>query len=235
MELTTLIITLSILIVINLLGVFYSYLITIKGFLNPIKLQSRSYKANILKKRLPLILFNLLTLILVTGIGLYFFADYIISDFISLEWIIVEVLFVLFIDDFYFYFFHRFMHENKYIYRKIHSIHHRATTPFPSEYLYTHPLEWMGGMPGPFIGILLLGGVSIYSFWLLLIIRNLHELDIHSGLKSNPLIKYFPFAGTNEHHDLHHSIFDGNYASSFVFLDKVFKTDIKSKPRFYNR
>ena len=235
MELTTLIITLSILIVINLLGIFYSYLITIKGFLNPIKLQSRSYKANILKKRLPLILFNLLTLILVTGIGLYFFADYIISDFISLEWIIVEVLFVLFIDDFYFYFFHRFMHENKYIYRKIHSIHHRATTPFPSEYLYTHPLEWMGGMPGPFIGILLLGGVSIYSFWLLLIIRNLHELDIHSGLKSNPLIKYFPFAGTNEHHDLHHSIFDGNYASSFVLLDKVFKTDIKSKPRFYNR
>ena len=235
MELTTLIITLSILIVINLLGIFYSYLITIKGFLNPIKLQSRSYKANILKKRLPLILFNLLTLILVTGIGLYFFADYIISDFISLEWIIVEVLFVLFIDDFYFYFFHRFMHENKYIYRKIHSIHHRATTPFPSEYLYTHPLEWMGGMPGPFIGILLLGGVSICSFWLLLIIRNLHELDIHSGLKSNPLIKYFPFAGTNEHHDLHHSIFDGNYASSFVFLDKVFKTDIKSKPRFYNR
>ena len=127
------------------------------------------------------------------------------------------------------------MHENKYIYSKIHKIHHRASTPFPSEYLYTHPLEWMIGMIGPFIGITLLGGVSIYSFWLLLIIRNVHELDIHSGLKSNFLIKKFPFSGTNEHHDLHHSILDGNYASSFTFLDKIFKTDIKIKPKFYNR
>ena len=90
-------------------------------------------------------------------------------------------------------------------------------------------------MIGPFIGITVLGGVSVYSFWLLLIIRNIHELDIHSGLKSNFLIKFFPFSGSNEHHDLHHSILDGNYASSFTFLDKIFKTEIKTRPRFYNK
>ena len=88
-------------------------------------------------------------------------------------------------------------------------------------------------MIGPFIGIFLLQGVSIYSFWLILIIRNLHELDIHSGLKSSYLTKYFPFSGTNEHHDLHHSILDGNYASSFSFWDKMFKTEISLKPKFY--
>ncbi len=234
MEITSIIITLSILISANIFGLALSYVITTRGFLNYNKLQSRSYKEDIFKKRLPLIMFNLFTLVLVTALGLYFFSSYIIRDYISMEWVVFEVLIVLFIDDIYFYFFHRLMHENRYLYRKIHSIHHRATTPFPSEYLYTHPLEWMGGMPGPFIGMLLLGGISVYSFWLLLIIRNIHELDIHSGLKSNKLIKFFPFAGTNEHHDLHHSKFDGNYASSFTFLDRIFNTQIKSKPKFYN-
>ena len=234
MEINSIIVTLSIMFLTNFFGLVYSYLITSKEFLISLKLQSRSYKENILKKRLPLILFNLFTLILVTGLGLYFFSNYIIRDFISINWLFLEVIVVLFVDDIYFYFFHRFMHENRYVYKKIHSIHHRATTPFPSEYLYTHPLEWMGGMPGPFIGMLLLGGISTYSFWALLVIRNLHELDIHSGIKSNIIVKFLPFLGTNEHHDLHHSKFDGNYASTFIFLDKIFKTKIKSKPRFYN-
>ena len=235
MELTTLITTLSILLIINILGIIYSYLIVNNKILYSIKLQTRPHKIENFYSRVPLIIFNLFILIAVTGLGLYFFSDYIIREFRNFSWTITEVMVVLLIDDVYFYFYHRLMHENKYIYRKIHKIHHRASTPFPSEYLYTHPLEWMIGMIGPFIGITLLGGVSIYSFWLLLIIRNVHELDIHSGLKSNFLIKYFPLSGTNEHHDLHHSILDGNYASSFTFLDKLFNTEIKTKPKFYNR
>jgi len=235
MELTTLITTLSILLIINILGIIYSYLIVNNKILYSIKLQTRPHKIENFYSRVPLIIFNLFILIAVTGLGLYFFSDYIIREFRNFSWTITEVMVVLLIDDVYFYFYHRLMHENKYIYRKIHKIHHRASTPFPSEYLYTHPLEWMIGMIGPFIGIILLGGISIYSFWLLLIIRNVHELDIHSGLKSNFLIKYFPLSGTNEHHDLHHSILDGNYASSFTFLDKLFNTEIKTKPKFYNR
>ena len=172
-------------------------------------------------------------LIILNCIGLYYFKEYYIKEHTSMLITFFEVLFILIVDDMFFYVLHRLMHENKYIYRKIHKIHHRASTPFPSEYLYTHPLEWMTGMIGPFIGIFLLQGVSIYSFWLILIIRNLHELDIHSGLKSSYLTKYFPFSGTNEHHDLHHSILDGNYASSFSFWDKMFKTEISEKPKFY--
>ena len=235
MELTTLITTLSILLIINILGIIYSYLIVNNKILYSIKLQTRPHKIENFYSRVPLIIFNLFILVTVTGLGLYFFSDYIIREYRNFSWTITEVMVVLLIDDVYFYFYHRLMHENKYIYRKIHKIHHRASTPFPSEYLYTHPLEWMIGMIGPFIGIALLGGISIYSFWLLLIIRNVHELDIHSGLKSNFLIKYFPLSGTNEHHDLHHSILDGNYASSFTFLDKLFNTEIKTKPKFYNR
>ena len=215
--------TLLILITINISGVVYSYLIINNGFLKSSKLQNRPHKIENFYNRLPLIGFNFFILLIVTGLGLYFFDNYIIKEYNNLGLFVFEILIVLLIDDIYFYFYHRLMHENKYIYRKIHKIHHRASTPFPSEYLYTHPLEWMIGMIGPFLGILLLQGVSIYAFWLVLIIRNIHELDIHSGLKSNFLIKYFPFSGTNEHHDLHHSVLDGNYSSSFTFWIKFLK------------
>ena len=225
--------TLLLMLSINLLGLLYSYLIIKTNIFKRFKLQNRPHKLKNFYKRLPLILFNLLILLLVTGLGLFYMSDYIIGSFNTIWIMIFEVIIVLMIDDIFFYLFHRMMHENKYIYQKIHKIHHRASTPFPSEYLYTHPLEWMTGMIGPFIAIFLLQGVSIYSFWLILIIRNLHELDIHSGLKSSYLTKYFPFSGTNEHHDLHHAIIDGNYASSFSFWDKMFKTEISSKPKFY--
>ena len=225
--------TLSLMLTINLLGLLYSYLIIKTNIFKRFKLQDRPHKLKNFYNRLPLILFNLFILLSVTGFGLYYMSDYIISSFYSIWRMIFEIIIVLIIDDIFFYLFHRMMHQNRYIYKKIHKIHHRASTPFPSEYLYTHPLEWMTGMIGPFIGIFLLQGVSIYSFWLILIIRNLHELDIHSGLKSSYLTKYFPFSGTNEHHDLHHSILDGNYASSFSFWDKMFKTEISTKPKFY--
>ena len=165
MELTTLITTLSILLIINILGIIYSYLIVNNKILYSIKLQTRPHKIENFYSRVPLIIFNLFILVTVTGLGLYFFSDYIIREYRNFSWTITEVMVVLLIDDVYFYFYHRLMHENKYIYRKIHKIHHRASTHFPSEYLYTHPLEWMIGMIGPFIGIALLGGISIYSFW----------------------------------------------------------------------
>ena len=64
MEINSIIVTLSIMLLTNVFGLVYSYLITSKGFLNSSKLQSRSYKEDILKKRLPLILFNLFFLIM---------------------------------------------------------------------------------------------------------------------------------------------------------------------------
>ena len=126
----------------------------------------------------------------------------------------------------FFYVLHRLMHENKYIYRKIHKIHHRANTPIPIDYIYVHPLEWSSGMIGPFIGMFMLGGISIYSFWIYLIVRNLHELHIHSGIVTSFFMRIIPFYGDNEHHDIHHSIRDGNYSSTFILWDYIFKTKI---------
>ena len=230
--------TLILILAINLFGFIYSYLIIKTNFFKKFKIQKRPHKLVNFYKRIPLISFNLIILMLITGFGLHYFSDniYYLSDNIlrDLGIMIFEIFIILMIDDIYFYFWHRLMHENKFLYHKIHKIHHRASTPFPSEYLYTHPIEWMVGMIGPFIAIFLLGGVCVYSLWIVLIIRNLHELDIHSGLKSSYLTKYFPFSGTNEHHDKHHAVLKGNYASAFSFWDKMFKTTIDNNPKFYN-
>jgi len=226
--------TLLLLLFINLIGFLYSYIIIKTDFFKDYKLQNRPHKIEDFRNRSPLICLNIGILMLITGLGLYYFPDFIIKDFNGLSILIFEIIVVLMIDDIYFYLWHRLMHENKFLYKKIHKIHHRATTPFPSEYLYVHPIEWMVGMIGPFIGIFLLEGVSLYSFWMILIIRNLHELDIHSGLKSSYLTKYFPFSGTNEHHDMHHAYLNGNYASAFSFWDKMFKTSITERDKFHN-
>ena len=220
--------TLLLVLLINISGYIYSFLFVknIIGNQSRIQIQSRT-NLSYLNNHVPLVAFNVLTLMLFVFIGLYFFHGYIINNHqISIYKVIIQLFVILLFDDTFFYFLHRMMHENKFIYKTIHKIHHRANAPVAIDYLYVHPLEWMSGFIGPFIGIILLGGVSIYTFWLYLFVRNFHELAIHSGLKSSFISRIFPFYGTNEHHDLHHEKRDGNYASSFTFFDLVFKTKL---------
>ena len=220
--------TLLLVLLINISGYIYSFLFVknIIGNQSRIQIQSRT-NLSYLNNHVPLVAFNVLTLMLFVFIGLYFFHGYIINNHqMSIYKVIIQLFVILLFDDTFFYFLHRMMHENKFIYKTIHKIHHRANAPVAIDYLYVHPLEWMSGFIGPFIGIILLGGVSVYTFWLYLFVRNFHELAIHSGLKSSFISRIFPFYGTNEHHDLHHEKRDGNYASSFTFFDLVFKTKL---------
>ncbi|PHU02628.1 Sphinganine C(4)-monooxygenase 1 [Capsicum chinense] len=39
------------------------------------------------------------------------------------------------------YFMHRYMHQNKFLYKHIHSQHHRLIVPYAFGALYNHPLE----------------------------------------------------------------------------------------------
>ena len=221
--------TVFLLILINSIGYFYSYLIVNNKIGRNSKIQINSkLDTKYLHKHLPLFILNVIILIILVFIGLFFetFSSYIIdtTHSITFKEICSHLFVILLFDDVFFYVLHRFMHENKYIYSKIHKIHHRANSPIPIDYIYVHPLEWLSGFIGPFIGILFLGGVSIYTFWLYLLVRNFHEISIHSGLKSNFIYKILPFYGENEHHDMHHLKRDGNYSSTFTFMDFLFKT-----------
>jgi methylsterol monooxygenase len=223
------IITLSIALVCNLLGFIYSYTILYSKWFNNKRLQSINYKPSDFWERLPLIGFNILLLILFTLGGMWPVKDYFTMEAPSALTFIWQFAAFMLIDDVYFYFFHRYNHENKWLYKKIHRIHHKAFNPIPLEYLYVHPLEWMGGTVGiaataALIGFTM-GEINCWPFWAFALVRNLHELEIHSGLKSI-FSQYIPFNGTTEHHDLHHAKLKGNYASTFSFWDKLFKTDL---------
>ena len=112
---------------------------------------------------------------------------------------------------------------------KIHSIHHEASAPFALDYIYAHPLEWLLGYIGPVIGfvfILFMGNLSVWTVWIYVFIRGIHEVDIHCGYQST-ISKYLPFLGDTEHHDRHHKEVVGNFGSTFTFWDTIMGTKIK--------
>ena len=229
MDITTaILITVAILFCTNLIGYIYTALILHTNLINDYRIQPKEYFAKRFYERFPLILFNISILLSVGIVGVFLLQDFI--DFgLPTVWVFTWQLVLIFlIDDLYFYCYHSALHT-KFLYKHIHKTHHRSTMPIPMEYIFTHPLEWFFGAIGPFIGLVVIASfseINIYAFWVMSALRNLHELDIHSGIKSSKITSLIPFYGTTEHHDLHHSKNKGNYASTFTLWDKVFGTEI---------
>lgn len=229
MDITTaILITVAILFCTNLIGYIYTALILHTNLINDYRIQPKEYFAKRFYERFPLILFNISILLSVGIVGVFLLQDFI--DFgLPTVWVFTWQLVLIFlIDDLYFYCYHAALHT-KFLYKHIHKTHHRSTMPIPMEYIFTHPLEWFFGAIGPFIGLVVIASfseINIYAFWVMSALRNLHELDIHSGIKSSKITSLIPFYGTTEHHDLHHSKNKGNYASTFTLWDKVFGTEI---------
>lgn len=228
-------ITLGLLFAGNAFGLLVSLWLDRKGLPQMLNGQFVPRKPNTLGKRLPLIIFNTLLLAAVAGPSLWISSSLFHFEAPHPAVFVIQFAMCVAFDDIVFYWVHRIIHENKYLYRKIHKIHHEAYAPVPIEYLYVHPLEWMLGGLGPAvaIGIIMLafGGMSAWTLWVWGAWRILHELDIHSGLSSKLGIRIPLFAPT-EHHDLHHARPTlGNYASSLTLWDKVFGTEIPLEKR----
>ena len=218
--------TIVLLICTNLFGLIYSMLVLYTPIFKKFSIQKKPYFKGVFAKRMPLYLFNITLLLTISGVGAYFGFGFLKQE-VSIGIIIFQVIFAFVIDDIFFYFYHRWLHENKYMLKTVHSIHHRATKPFPLEYLYAHPIEWMLGMIGAFLGfaiLLIFMPVNIYAFWIFGGLRNLHEIHIHSDLEL-PVSSKIPLLSKTKHHDDHHAKLTGNYSSTFVWMDRLFKTN----------
>ncbi|MEY4289409.1 MAG: methylsterol monooxygenase 1 [Bacteroidota bacterium] len=218
--------TVLLLVCTNFIGLLYSLIVLKTTWFSAFQIQKKSYEKGVFAKRMPRYLLNFSILLLLSGTGAY--VGYPLFQLSPMSgWIIALQVFVAFVfDDIFFYFMHRWLHENKSMLKKVHYIHHRAHKPFPLEYLYAHPFEWMLGMVGAFLGfglILLVMPVHIYSFWIFGALRNLHEIHIHSDLKF-PGLSHIPGISTSKNHDDHHAKLSGNYASTFSWMDRIFKT-----------
>ena len=215
----------------NLFGLIYSLIVLKTSIFTKFRIQTKPYKNGVFKNRMPLYLFNFFILGTFGVLGSYLMYDFFDLEFSSIWVILGQIVFVAIVDDIWFYFMHRYMHTNKYLLKKIHSIHHRAHTPFPLEYLYVHPFEWMLGAIGTFGGyilIMIVMPLNVYAFWGFVLFRNLHEIHIHSDLNL-PLFKWIPFLSPVEDHDVHHAKLDGNYASTFRFWDWAMNTRFKKE------
>lgn len=221
-------IVVGLLLVNNLFALLYSLVLLYTDWLKKYRIQEKKYQKGIFFKRMPLYLFNFSLLVLLAGFGSYFIFPFLEQSWSSWWLLALQVLGIFLVEDVFFYFYHRLLHVNKFLLAKIHSIHHRASPPFPLEYLYNHPLEWILGFIGPVIGFIIVGIISPISIFTVLIfgaIRNLREIHLHSDVNL-PVLSKIPLISKTKHHDDHHSFLDGNYSSIFIWWDKIFKTEL---------
>ena len=205
------------------ISIILSLISSCTNFFDKHRIQDISYKQKIYN-HLPLILFNIIILQpLMVYYGFPYLENFLDFNQSNLLDIFIEAFLISLIDDTYFYWFHRFMHTNKYLFNKIHYLHHKAKSPNFSDYIYVHPLELIFGSFGIFISLILLNKIYVNSFLLYLCLRQIHEIDIHSGINSI-FLRLIPFLSRAEEHDKHHFKFKCNYASTYIFWDKICDT-----------
>ncbi len=232
---TLILVTLGILTAGLLFGLVYNYLLMYTDVFKNIKIRSTQLDKPLSRteffKRLPLIGFNILSLYVLSFFGLWMGQGLFDMQWAGIGIFVLHFLVILVVDDLMFYIIHRSMHENKFLHQKIHSLHHQASQPFPLDFIYAHPIEWLSGYAGALVGVILIfifSPVNVWAFWTWALFRSLHELDIHSGVRSI-VSKYIPLMAGAEHHDFHHQRSKGNYASTLIFWDLILGTMLKKK------
>lgn len=165
--------------------------------------------------------------VMVTGLiaaGAFYFSE---SSYINhfttfiVMWIWVEI---------WYYFSHRAMHENNYLY-KIHKKHHDSVVLQPlsaismsaTEKWFFYSAAWLGFMAlvSRIIPVTLEGIAAFYTFNFIL------SLHGHSNAETSRMMIWISRLGfaSSTSHALHHTRYNANYCFSWAFLDKLFGTD----------
>ncbi len=141
-------------------------------------------------------------------------------------WILQLVFFIL-LDDFLFYWMHRWLHANKWMLKHVHSVHHRIHNPCALDGNYFHWLEFVLIASLAMVGPVLVG-CHVYVLYAWIILRNIEAADGHAGYDFpwNPL-RFLPLYDGPVYHDFHHARFKGNYAGALHYVDRFFGTYIK--------
>lgn len=116
----------------------------------------------------------------------------------------IQLLFAFFVIDTWQYFLHRLFHTNKFLYKHLHSWHHRLYVPYAFGALYNHPLE---GLILDTIGAVFaqhLALLSLRQATFLFTFSTLKTVDDHCGYSFpfDPFQMFF--SNTADYHDIHH-------------------------------
>ena len=146
----------------------------------------------------------------------------------SLFTLCAQLLFCILIDDTLFYWSHRLLHANKWLYRTIHKQHHEFKYSVGLAVEYAHPIEDILSNTLPTVaGALLLGSHASVAIGYMGI-KIWQSIDAHSGFNLPfPLSPWNIGPGMDcaSAHDYHHSHNCGNYGGFFSFWDWLCGTD----------
>lgn len=125
------------------------------------------------------------------------------------------------------YFMHRYMHYNKFLYKHIHSQHHRLIVPYAYGALYNHPVE---GLILDTIGgalSFLISGMSPRTSIFFFSFATIKTVDDHCGLWLPGNLFHMVFKNNSAYHDIHHQLHGTKYNFSqpfFVMWDRILGT-----------
>jgi len=140
---------------------------------------------------------------------------------------ILQILVAMFVMDTWQYFVHRYMHQNKFLYRHIHSQHHRLVVPYAIGALYNHPIEGLlldtvGGAIS-----FLVSGMTARTAVVFFCFAVVKTVDDHCGLWLPGNIFHIFFQNNTAYHDIHHQLqgLKYNYSQPFFSIwDKLLGT-----------
>jgi sphinganine C4-monooxygenase len=143
----------------------------------------------------------------------------------------IQFFFAMFILDGYQYFFHRLFHQNKFLYKHVHSHHHRLYVPYAFGALYNHPVE---GFVMDSVGATLaftLSGLPTKGAILFFSFSTLKTVDDHCGYAFPWDPFQFMFGNNVAYHDIHHQPFGikKNYSQPFfTWWDRLLNTYVST-------
>ena len=144
-------------------------------------------------------------------------------------WLGLSFFIVLFLDDMFFYWSHRAMHLPRF-YKFFHKVHHESTDPSPLTAFAFHPseavVEYFVSFILPFLLPLNFGVLITWQIFSMLnnVLGHLGFEVYPKGWVKFPILK---FKTASTHHNMHHQLFNGNYALYFTWWDKWMGTEFK--------
>ena len=220
-----------------LVGHFFVYRL---NFVRKRKIQNASEEPGSIRRQLAWSFLYVLTIsgraVLLLWLGLSGWTRiYLDMDRFGIPYLMASVLVYLIGFDLYFYSVHRLLHWGP-LYRHIHSVHHRVSSPSVFTIFCMHPLEAV-----IFCGyhVVMLMILPLHPLALTIIALVIHQANIvgHFGYELFPrsFARRIPFISSATYHDIHHQTAQHNYAYFFNWLDWIFKTAKADYKQIYEK
>ncbi len=148
------------------------------------------------------------------------------QDFPSSWEVFKQLVIVMWVEDFFFYWGHKLSHEIPFLY-KYHKVHHENEELFSLAAEYTHPVDYVISILIPSAIPFILLGSQAHCFMLLFwqVWKIFISSEGHCGFEFPfSLTRILPLVSGAGFHDFHHTMNAGNFSGSIYFWDTVVGT-----------